>query len=55
MRQDRYASFDSANGKAYENGTLTLKDLRALAVKAGAPKQVSGKQEVYEQLVSMYV
>jgi xylose isomerase len=55
MRKDRYASFDTQNGKAYEKGALKLGDLRMLAIKAGAPKQISGKQEVYEQLVSMYV
>jgi xylose isomerase len=55
MRKDRYASFDSPDGKAYEKGALKLGDLRKLAIKAGAPKQISGKQEVYEQLISMYV
>ncbi|MEI6788237.1 MAG: xylose isomerase [bacterium] len=55
MRKDRYASFDTPNGKAYEKGSLKLQDLRKLAIKAGAPKQISGKQEVYEQLLSMSV
>lgn len=55
MRKDRYASFDSGDGKAFEKGLLKLQDLRKLAIKAGEPKQISGKQEVYEQLLLTYV
>jgi xylose isomerase len=55
MRSDRYASFDSGDGAAYESGKLTLEDLRNIAVKNGEPKQLSGKQELYEQLLTMYM
>jgi xylose isomerase len=55
MRKDRYASFDSGDGAAYEQGKLTLEDLRNIAVKNGEPKQISGKQELYEQLLTMYM
>ncbi|MDR2086715.1 MAG: xylose isomerase [Dysgonamonadaceae bacterium] len=55
MRAERYASFDSGNGKAFEEGKLTLEDLRNIAAKNGEPAQISGKQELYEALINMYV
>lgn len=55
MRAARYASFDSGDGAAFEQGKLSLADLRNLAVKNGEPKLISGKQELYEQLLTMYM
>jgi xylose isomerase len=55
LRKDRYASFDGGDGAAYEQGKLTLEDLRNIAAKNGEPKQISGKQELYEQLLTMYM
>jgi xylose isomerase len=55
LRKDRYASFDNGDGAAYEAGKLTLEDLRNIAAKNGEPKQISGKQELYEQLITMYM
>jgi xylose isomerase len=55
MRRTRYASFDSGNGKAFEEGKLTLTDLHALASKAGEPATTSGQQELYENVVNRMV
>ena len=55
MLQARYESFDSGDGKAFEEGKLTLEDLRTIALRDGEPKQISGKQELYEMLISMYI
>jgi xylose isomerase len=55
IRKNRYASFDSGDGKAFEEGKLTLEDLRNLALKFGEPKVISGKQELFEQIISMYI
>ena len=52
MRKNRYASFDKGNGKAFENGKLSLEDLRNLAIKNGEPKMRSGKQELFENLIN---
>ncbi len=52
LRKDRYASFDSGDGSKFEKGQLTLADLRELAIKNGEPKQISGKQELYEQIIA---
>ena len=55
LRAERYASFDSGNGKEYEEGKLTLEDLRAYAVENGEPKMISGKQEYLENLINRYI
>jgi len=55
MRKKRYASFDRGPGKDYERGKLTLQNLRDIALKNGEPKTISGKQELYEQLINMYL
>jgi xylose isomerase len=52
MRRERYASFDSGKGKEFEEGKLTLETLRELALKNGEPKQLSGKQELYERILA---
>ncbi len=54
MKAERYASFDSGKGKEFEEGKLTLEQVYEYGKKVGEPKQTSGKQELYEQIVSMY-
>ncbi len=55
MRKNRYASFDSGDGAAFEAGKLSLEDLRKLAEKYGEPEQISGKQELYEMILNQYI
>ena len=55
LRTDRYASFDSGTGKAFEEGKLSLEDLRDYAIAAGEPKQISGKQELFENILNQYI
>ena len=55
LRKQRYASFDSGKGKEFEVGKLKLEDLRAIALSHGEPKTISGKQEMYEQLINQYM
>ncbi|HLK96741.1 MAG TPA: hypothetical protein VK364_03140, partial [Hymenobacter sp.] len=55
LRQERYASFDSGEGARFEKGELTLDDLRQYAMTNGEPKQLSGKQELYEMIVNQYI
>ena len=54
MLKERYASFDSGEGKAFEEGKLSLEQLADYARKHGEPHQTSGKQELYETIVSLY-
>lgn len=55
FRTDRYASFDSGQGKAFEDGKLQLEDLRAFALANGEPAQISGRQEWLENIVNQYI
>lgn len=55
MKKKRYESFDKGKGKEFENGRLTLEKLREIAKELGEPKPVSGKQELLEQLINMYI
>lgn len=54
-RITRYSSFDSGKGKEFEEGKLTLEDLRNFAVAGGEPKLISGKQEYLENLINRYI
>ena len=55
MRKKRYESFDKGAGKDFEKGELTLGKLRDIAAEIGEPETRSGKQELYEQLINMYL
>jgi len=55
IRKDRYASFDSGTGKAFEEGKVTLEDLRDFAIANGEPKTISGRQEYLENLINRYI
>lgn len=55
FRQERYASFDSGKGKEFENGSLTLEDLREIAIQNGEPEVRSGRQEYLENLINRFI
>ncbi len=55
FRKERYSSFDSGNGKEFENGNLSLEDLRNFAAENGEPEIRSGKQEWLENLINRYI
>jgi len=55
LRKERYISFDKGDGARFEKGELKLEDLKKLAIKNGEPKQLSGKQELFEQILSLYI
>lgn len=55
MRTERYSSFDSGKGKEFENGNLKLEDLYNLTLQNGEPKQISGKQELFEMMLNQYI
>ncbi|MBO7418557.1 MAG: xylose isomerase [Bacteroidaceae bacterium] len=54
MLQDRYASFDTGEGKRFEDGQMTLEELVAYAKEKGEPTMKSGKQELYETILNLY-
>ncbi|WP_349778645.1 xylose isomerase [Xanthomonas sp. WHRI 6108] len=53
-RAERYASFDSGAGADFANGSSTLVDLAKYAA-GNEPKQPSGRQEAYENLINQYL
>ena len=55
LRTDRYASYDAGKGKEFEEGKLTLEDLRNYAVESGEPATISGKQEYFENIINKYI
>ena len=55
MREERYASFDSGAGAAFESGELNLEALRNLAFENGEPAQISGRQELFENILNQFV
>ena len=55
MKAQRYASYDSGNGAQYEAGALSLAEMRDMAAAGGEPAQISGKQELYENIINDYI
>ena len=55
VRTDRYASYDSGKGAAFEEGKLSLEDLRAYAIENGEPAVRSGKQEYLENIINRHI
>lgn len=56
LRKERYASFDSENGQAFEAGKLDLSQLRDIAAASGSePRVASGKQEYFENMINRYI
>ena len=55
IRSQRYASFDSGKGKVFEEGKLSLEDLRSYAIENGEPKTISGKQEYLENIINRFI
>ena len=55
IRADRYASFNSGEGKSFEEGKLSLEELRRFAVENGEPEIRSGKQEYLENIINRFI
>lgn len=52
LRKQRYESFDNCNGAKFEKGELSLEALSEIALANGEPKRISGKQELFEQIIT---
>ena len=55
MRKERYSSFDSGIGKAFEEGKLSMEDLYKIAQENGELSLKSGKQELFENILNQYI
>ena len=55
IREERYSSFDNDKGKEFEEGKLSLEDLRDFASENGEPKIISGRQEYLENIINRFI
>ena len=55
LRNSRYASFDDGDGQRFEKGALSLEQLSKIALNGKAPERISGKQELYENILNQYI
>ena len=55
IRKERYSSYDSGKGQEFEQGKLSLEDLRSYAIEKGEPETVSGRQEYFENIINRYI
>ena len=55
IRTNRYASFDAGKGKEFEEGKLSLEDLKAYAIEKGEPVAISGQQEHLENIINRHI
>jgi len=55
LRIERYASYDEGKGKSFEEGKLTLEDLRSFALENGEPATISGRQEYFENIITRFI
>ncbi|MBO6577226.1 MAG: xylose isomerase [Rhodothermales bacterium] len=55
MRARRYASFDAGPGAQFERGAMSLEDLSQLALASPEPDQISGQQELYENVLNRFM
>lgn len=55
LRKERYSSYDSGKGKEFEEGKLSLEDLRTFAIENGEPAAKSGKQEYFENIINRFI
>ena len=55
LRKERYQSFDSGTGQQFSEGVLTLEDLAKYAKTHGEPPLISGRQEMFENIINRYI
>jgi xylose isomerase len=55
LREVRYSSFQSEQGKLFEKGKMSLKELADIAIANGEPLQISGKQELFENILNNHL
>jgi xylose isomerase len=55
LKAERYSSFNSENGKAFENGKFSIIDMANIARSQGRIDQKSGKQELFENILNQFI
>jgi xylose isomerase len=52
MLNERYESYDSGQGNAFENAKLSIEDLYKIGINQPVISNTSGKQELYESILA---
>ena len=55
LRELRYETYKQGRGKEFIEGRLTLEELAKIGVDIGEPEQISGKQELFENIINQYI
>jgi len=55
LRKLRYASYDVGKGAEFEAGKVKLEDLKHITTEIGEPTLISGKQELYENILNQFM
>ena len=55
IREERYDSFNSIEGRSFEAGEFSLEALHDYAINRGEPKVISGRQEYMENIINHYI
>lgn len=55
LLEDRYSTFATADGQAFESGKLSLTDLAKIGQTQAAFPLVSGKQEQFENIINQFI
>jgi xylose isomerase len=55
LKAERYSSFNSENGLAFESGKLSIIDMANIAKTQGHIDQKSGKQELFENILNQFI
>lgn len=55
LRQERYSSFDTGMGKAFEDHQLNFEQLAQIGKTQPPPQQRSGKQELLENIINNFI
>ena len=55
LRTIRHSSFDAGKGAEFASGKMGLEELYKIGIASGEPTQISGKQELFEQLINLYI
>ena len=55
LKQNRYKSFDKDKGLLFTKNKLSLEDLANIASNQSEPEMISGKQELFESIISKYI
>lgn len=55
IRAQRYSSFATGLGNKFRSGQMSLEELATVGSESDEPSQISGRQELYENIINRYI